>query len=308
MIPRNSIEGARTGGQAVEDARSIRDRVDACLERMIEGSEAMPANLAAAMRHALLAPSKRLRPVLLYMIADPDPDLEGAALTLGCAVEMVHTASLVLDDLPCMDDARMRRERPCSHVAFGQATAILSAIALLSRAFGVISELEIPAAARTRLAAILSDAVGQNGLVAGQEIDINGRASLVGEHEIENLNWLKTGTLFVASAEMGAVLADMPEDRIDHVRRFARHLGLAFQTADDLLDKSADPKLIGKDVNKDEGKATLVSIFGARQARLTCEEHLAAADAALISSGVNSAPIQALIAKYFKSKLASDAG
>jgi geranylgeranyl diphosphate synthase type II len=230
MIPRNSIEGARTGGQAVEDARSIRDRVDACLERMIEGSEAMPANLAAAMRHALLAPSKRLRPVLLYMIADPDPDLEGAALTLGCAVEMVHTASLVLDDLPCMDDARMRRERPSSHVAFGQATAILSAIALLSRAFGVISELEIPAAARTRLAAILSDAVGQNGLVAGQEIDINGRASLV------------------------------------------------------------------------------VSIFGARQARLTCEEHLAAADAALISSGVNSAPIQALIAKYFKSKLASDAG
>src|SRR5690606_20124978 len=254
MIPRNSIEGARTGGQAVEDARSIRDRVDACLERMIEGSEAMPAHLAAAMRHALLAPSKRLRPVLLYMIADPDPDLEEAALTLGCAVEMVHTASLVLDDLPCMDDARMRRERPSSHVAFGQATAILSAIALLSRAFGVISELEIPAAARTRLAAILSDAVGQNGRVAGQEIDINGRASLVGEHEIENLNWLKTGTLFVASAEMGAVLADMPEDRIDHVRRFARHLGLAFQTADDLLDKSADPKLIGKDVNKDEGK------------------------------------------------------
>jgi geranylgeranyl diphosphate synthase type II len=308
MIPRNSIDAMHSGHQALEDARIIRERVETCLERMIEGSDAFPTNLAAAMKHALLAPSKRLRPVLLYMIADPDPGMEEAAVVLGCAVEMVHTASLILDDLPCMDDASMRRERPSSHVAFGQATAILSAIALLSRAFGVISELDIPASIRTRVAAILSDAVGHNGLVAGQEIDINGRAGLVGEKEIENLNWLKTGTLFVASAEMGAVLADMPDDRIAHIRKFARHLGLAFQTADDLLDKSTDPLAIGKDVNKDEGKATLVSIFGARQARLTCEEHLAVADAALLASGVNAAPIQALVAKYLKSKLVSDAG
>lgn len=308
MIPRNSIDAVHSGLQALEEARTIRERVESSLERLIEGSDTIPTNLAAAMKHALLAPSKRLRPVILYMIADPDPAMEEAALGLGGAVEMVHTASLILDDLPCMDDASMRRERPSSHVAFGQATAILSAIALLSRAFGVISELDIPAATRTRLAAILSDAVGHNGLVAGQEIDLNGRAGLVGEQEIENLNWLKTGTLFVASAEMGAVLADMPDDRIAHVRKFARHLGLAFQTADDLLDKSTDPLAIGKDVNKDEGKATLVSIFGARQARLTCEEHLAVADAALIASGVNAAPIQALIAKYLKSKLISDGG
>lgn len=308
MIPTNSIDEVKTGLQPVEDARAIRERVEICLERMIDGSDAIPANLAAAMKHALLAPSKRLRPVLLYMIADPAPEFQDAALTVGCAVELVHTASLILDDLPCMDDASIRRERPTSHVVFGQATAILSAIALLSRAFGVISELDIPAATRTRLAAILSEAIGHKGLVAGQEIDINGRASLIGEQEIENLNWLKTGTLFVAAAEMGAVLAGLSDNRIEHIRRFARHLGLAFQTADDLLDKSADPKAIGKDVNKDEGKATLVSIFGARRARLTCEDHLAVADAALLASGINAGPIQALVAKYLKSKLVTDAG
>src|SRR5690606_30425812 len=126
-----------------------------------------------------------------------------------------------------------RRDRPTTHIAFGQATAILSAIALLTRAFGVIAELDIPASKRARLASILSSAVGHKGLVAGQEIDLNGRSTLVGAAEVENLNWLKTGTLFVASAEMGAVFRGMRAESILEVRCFARHLGLAFQTADD---------------------------------------------------------------------------
>lgn len=291
---------------ALERAAGIREQLEMRLRKSLAETGSAPPNLRAAMEHALLAPSKRIRPVLLYMIADPGPESVDDALDLGCAVEMVHTASLILDDLPCMDDAHLRRERPTTHIAFGQATAILSAIAMLTRAFGIIAELDIPAETRTRLANVLSEAVGYNGLVAGQEIDINGRSELVGEAQIENLNWLKTGTLFVAAAEMGAILRGLPEDRIEKVRHFARHLGLAFQTADDLLDTSASAADIGKDVHKDGDKATLVSMFGAKRARMTCDQHLAEADAALAESGVARSQIDALVSRYFKAR-ASDA-
>lgn len=308
MIPTDRHKEAPTPHAANDAAMGVRERVEARLARTVIGSAAVPANLRAAMEYALLAPSKRMRPVLLYLVAEPRPDQEEAALDLGCAVEMVHTASLILDDLPSMDDAQVRRDRPATHIAYGEATAILGAIALLTRAFGVIAELDAPPAIRSRLGAVLSEAAGQNGLVAGQEIDLNGRAGLVGEEQIENLNWLKTGTLFVAAAEMGAILRGLPEARIEAVRRFARHLGLAFQTADDLLDKLADPKDIGKDVLKDGDKATLVSLFGARRARLTCEQHLEAAEAALYESGVTAAPIQALVAKFLKTKIGAYEG
>jgi geranylgeranyl diphosphate synthase type II len=282
------------------DPHDIRLAIEQRLARLLAGTSAVPPNLQGAVRHASLAPSKRVRPVLLVLVAAPGRHLEETVLDLGCAVEMVHTASLILDDLPCMDDAQMRREQPTTHIAFGQATAILSAIALLTRAFGIIAELEaIAPETRTRLAKVLSDAVGWDGLVAGQEIDINGRASLLGAEQVENLNWLKTGVLFVAAAEMGAIVAGLDEVRIEAVRRFARHFGLAFQTADDLLDGSASPSQIGKDVAKDGDKATLVSLFGASHARLTCQEHLAHADAALLASGVRPAPVRAMMSRLF---------
>ena len=288
------------------DPAGVRLAIETRLADLLAGHPGVPENLQGAVRHASLARSKRVRPVLLVLIANPESDIAEAVLDIGCAVEMVHTASLILDDLPCMDDAQMRRERPTTHIAFGQATAILGAIALLTRAFGVIAALEgVPAETRTRLGAVLSDAVGWNGLVAGQEIDINGRASLLGAEQVENLNWLKTGILFVAAAEMGAILAGLDETRIGAVRRFARHFGLAFQTADDLLDQSASAAQIGKDTAKDGDKATLVSLFGAAQARLTCQEHLAQADAALVASGVNEAPVRALMAQLFDTRQAN---
>lgn len=308
MIPTDRSKAAQVPRAAHDVALGVRERVEARLAQTLIGASTVPANLRAAMEYALLAPSKRMRPVLLYMIAEPAPEQEETALDLGCAVEMVHTASLILDDLPSMDDAQVRRDRPATHIAYGEATAILGAIALLTRAFGVIAEIDAPAAIRTRLAAVLADAAGQNGLVAGQEIDLNGRAGLVGEEQIEHLNWLKTGTLFVAAAEMGAILRGLPEAKIEAVRRFARHLGLAFQTADDLLDKLADPKDIGKDVLKDGDKATLVSLFGARRARMTCEQHLEAAEAALCESGVTAAPIEALVDRFLKTKIGAYEG
>jgi geranylgeranyl diphosphate synthase type II len=289
----------------LSDPSGVRLAVEHRLAELLSAGSDVPANLQGAVRHASLAPSKRVRPVLLVLVAAPEPALEQAALDLGCAVEMVHTASLVLDDLPCMDDAQMRRERPTTHVAFGQATAILSAIALLTRAFGIIAGLDrVSAETRTRLSSVLSNAVGWDGLVAGQEIDINGRAGLLGADHVEHLNWLKTGVLFVAAAEMGAILAGMEDARVEAVRQFARHFGLAFQTADDLLDRTASAAQIGKDVGKDADKATLVSLFGASHARLTCQEHLARADAALVASGVDGAPVRMLMARLFDTRQA----
>ena len=292
-----------SGAARAYDIASIRTRLEAKLVELLD-TGSTPANLRNAMDHALLAPSKRLRPILLYLISEPDGRFAEAALRLGAAVEMVHTASLILDDLPCMDDADVRRERPTTHKAFGQATAILAAIGLLTRAFGIIAELpDVAPATRARLAAVLATASGHQGLVAGQEIDLNARDTLVDHEQIENLNWLKTGSLFVAAAEMGAILRDMPGNGVEHVRRFARHLGLAFQTADDLLDLTANASEIGKDTGKDRDKATLVSLFGARRARMTCHEHLQAAERALSDSGVSMGPIQAVVDTYLRAKI-----
>lgn len=297
-----SIEFSSGTGR-VHDIAMIRARLEAKLVELLD-TGSTPANLRSAMDHALLAPSKRLRPILLYLISEPDHRFAEAALSLGAAVEMVHTASLILDDLPCMDDADLRRQRPTTHKAFGEATAILAAIGLLTRAFGIIAELpEVAPATRTRLASVLATASGHQGLVAGQEIDLNARDTLVDHEQIENLNWLKTGSLFVAAAEMGAILRGMPGDGVEHVRRFARHLGLAFQTADDLLDRTTNSAEIGKDTLKDGDKATLVSLFGARRARMTCHEHLRVAEGALLDSGVSMAPIQAVMDTYLRAKI-----
>lgn len=297
------VEASRDMQDDLTEPGAIRAAVEHRLATLIDLQPSVPGNLHAAARHALLGQSKRVRPVLLFTIAAPRDTQVGPVLDAGCAVEMVHTASLILDDLPCMDDAKMRRQRPTTHVAFGQSTAILTAIALLTRAFGIIAALDgVPDSTRSRLASILSDAVGWDGLVAGQEIDINGRAALQGAEQIEHLNWLKTGVLFVAAAEMGAILRGLDNERLDAVRNFARHFGLAFQTADDLLDRTGSAEEAGKDVGKDDGKATLVSLFGASHARLTCQQHLAHAEEALNDSGINAAPVRALMMRLFDAR------
>lgn len=299
----------RSGGQSMTQqagtlsmpAGDLRGLIEAHLEQLLAGAAGAPPHLHAAMRHALIAPSKRVRPLLAYLVAEPGPDLHRAALDLGAAVEMVHTASLILDDLPCMDDAQMRRQRPTTHVVFGQATAILAAIALLNRAFGILAELEpVPAPVKVRLAEILSHAIGWHGLVAGQELDVNARRELSNPADVEHLNWLKTGVLFVAVAEMSAVMAGFDDRRIEAVSRFARHLGLAFQTADDLIDRSASAAEAGKDVGKDAAKPTLVTLLGSENAKLSCEQHLRLADSALIESGVSPEPLRALVKKIFE--------
>jgi geranylgeranyl diphosphate synthase, type II len=283
------------------DLAAIRQSIENQLALEMATPSHAPERLRDAMSHALLAPSKRVRPLVLYLMTEPTGPLIEPALMVGMAIEMVHTSSLVLDDLPSMDDAKMRRQRPTTHVAFGEATAILGAISLLTRAFSIIARLDdVPPQLRTRLVSVLSEAVGWNGLSAGQELDIHGNGSPSEHHHIENLNWLKTGVLFEATAEMGAILGGRNEAQISASRRFAKHFGLAYQTLDDLLDNSGSSTELGKDVNKDEGKSNLVRHFGPRRAQLSCQSYLALADEALIESGVAPQPMRKLITQLFK--------
>jgi ABC-type multidrug transport system ATPase subunit/geranylgeranyl pyrophosphate synthase len=289
-------EADPNSGGVLMDAGDIRAAIEERLPKLMEFDSTVPANLRDALRHAVMGRSKRVRPTLLYLIAEPGDAARDTVLDAGCALEMVHTASLIIDDLPCMDDAMLRRQRPTTHVAFGQPTAILSAIALLTQAFGIIAGLDgVSAATRNRLACILSEAVGWNGLVAGQEIDINNRAELGNAEQVEQLNWLKTGVLFTASARMGGILRGLDGERLEAVGQFARHFGLAFQTADDLIDRTDSVEQAGKDVGKDDDKATLVSLLGADHARMTCQQHIARAEQALVASGINAAPLKALM-------------
>ncbi len=251
------------------------------------------------MNYALLGPSKRVRPVVVHLIA-AGMAINPVALQVGAAVEMVHTASLILDDLPCMDDAAMRRQRPATHRVYGEATAILASIALLSRAFGILAGLESEASeTRLRLVAILENAVGWNGLVAGQELDILGNVD--GDRaSAEHLNWLKTGVLFCAAAEMGGILRGLGDAELGHVREFAQELGHAFQMADDLVDRTVTERDAGKDVGKDRNKTNVVSLLGIEASRQACIEHLARADNALVLSGIDPTPFRALVAMHFK--------
>lgn len=259
-----------------------RDLVEKRLAHHVETWASRSGQLSAAAGHALLAPSKRARPVLLCLFAADGDEIPQPAVDAGCAVEMVHTASLILDDLPCMDNAVLRRRRAATHLAFGQTTAILAAISLLSKGFELLGGLPATSGeTRARLCQVLSDAVGFAGLSAGQDVDINDRWAFETAEQIEQLNWLKTGILFQASAEMGSLLRGLDGDDLAAVRQFARHLGQAFQTADDLLDRTAGAEEAGKDVGKDRGFPTIVSLVGEARARAECAEHILQAQSAL---------------------------
>jgi geranylgeranyl diphosphate synthase type II len=263
---------------------ALRVRVDARLTALTAHAD---GRLGEAVRYALLAPAKRLRPILCALSARAFGGDDALAIDPGCAVEMVHTASLVLDDLPCMDDALLRRGRPAAHVVFGEDTAILAAVALLNEAFAVAGRAPgLPADHRLRLLGRLTGAVGFNGLVAGQHRDLREGAPERTVQGLASLNHQKTGVLFVTAAETGACLAGAGPREIDAVGRFAAHLGQAFQIRDDLIDARLLAEDAGKDCGKDAGKTTLVSLVGHERARAALEAELELAREALFEVGV----------------------
>ena len=284
-----------------------RQAVDRRLSELAPEQTGPAAALADCARYALLAPGKRLRPLLTLAASAQFGADPLCALDTACAFEMVHAASLILDDLPCMDDAALRRGRPTAHLAYGQDVAILAAVALLGRAFGVIAGTTAMAAEdRAAMAVRLSDAVGFDGLTAGQTRDLRERAAVTHSAALDRLNHQKTGVLFALAAEAGARCAGADPRAAEAASTFGACFGAAFQVQDDLLDVEGEAASVGKDVGQDSGKPTFVSLLGAEGARRRIAEELEAGAAALRAHGPPG-PLDRLAAAAFGERVPAHA-
>ena len=256
------------------------------LEQLLPHECATPKTLREAMAYSLLAPGKRLRPLLTILTSTHLGRRDLVALDAACAIEMVHAASLILDDLPAMDDASVRRGKPTVHRAFGEHIAILSSVALLNHAFSILAtHAHVPAETRTDLVRVVTAAIGTEGLIGGQVLDLNLRSNPTGDGEIGKINGLKTAALFSAATETGALIAGVNGETLKTVQQFALELGSAFQIADDLLDDPTYAGMTGKDTGKDFNKPTIPSTLGSADARRLLHTHLDAARRCLDATG-----------------------
>jgi geranylgeranyl diphosphate synthase type II len=237
-----------------------------------------------SMAYTLLAPSKRVRPVLTMLCTELSGGRRERALPAAAAIEMIHASSLILDDLPSMDDAALRRGLATNHTVFGEAIAILAAFALLNHAFGTVAKSYDPELA-SRMAILLAEAIGPDGLIGGQAADLLATDQTIGFEMLERIHRGKTGALFVAAAACGAVAAGAPPDTLGSLNAYAKNLGLAFQIVDDLLDVEGDPTETGKAVRSDARKTTFVSFSGVAGARQLARELCDTADQALAPFG-----------------------
>lgn len=249
-----------------------RNRIDAALaEYFTLGDEFPQARLAEAMRYSLLAGGKRIRPILVLefcRIAGGDVE---AALPVACAIEMLHTYSLIHDDLPCMDNDALRRGRPTNHVVYGECTAVLAGDTLQAEAFGTILRCDLPADRKAACAEILAGAVGLDGMCGGQYLDMSWEGRKLSEQELTEINSRKTGALLVAACQMGVAAAGGSRLMLDTAGHFGAALGMAFQIRDDMLDVLSTAEELGKPIGSDsqENKNTYMVLMGEEGCRQT---------------------------------------
>ena len=262
---------------------SYRAAVDDHLGGLFADAKDKPyRRLQEAMRYSLLAGGKRVRPVMTLAFCDMLGGQWRAALPFACALELVHTYSLIHDDLPCMDDDDLRRGRPTCHKVYGETMAVLAGDALQGEAFGLIAAAPaMTAQQRIDAVAVLSAACGGGGMVAGQVLDVDHLAQ--SEADLRLLHRLKTGAMLQAAAELGCVAAGADDGLRQRARDYGCHIGLAFQVRDDVLDVVADQEELGKPIGSDraEGKRTFVDLLGLEACQALVAEETAKAKAAL---------------------------
>ena len=256
-------------------------RVTAEIARLVPSGS---SSVERSMVYTALAPSKQVRAVLVLLCAELCGGEGGRAVPAAAAIELVHASSLILDDLPSMDDAPLRRGQRANHLEFGEATAILAAFGLLNLAYGALARsYEPPLAAR--MSSLLSDAVGPSGLIGGQDLDLRATDRDITFEMLERIHRGKTGALFVAAAGCGALTAGAAAEPVAALGAYAKNLGLAFQIVDDLLDVTGQTADTGKAVRADARKTTFVSFSGVDGARQLAEELCETANRALTSFG-----------------------
>jgi len=305
-MPSCSVSGADTSGADVIAALDrVRGFIDPRLDEALEFTPEAAPRLVEAMRYAVLAPGKRLRPALALWASDACGGGWEAAVAPAVAVELIHAYSLVHDDLPAMDDDDLRRGRPTCHRAFDEATAILCGDALQARAFEVLAR-GLPSAVAGQACAVLATATGAEALVGGQQDDLAAERGWLAELAtappaarlawMERVNRRKTGALFLAALELGGLAAGASADRLVALRAFGRAFGEAFQIADDLLDAEGSEAAVGKRVGKDagRGKLTFPTVLGVDDARTRAERLAAEAAAAAASLGPAAEPLVGL--------------
>ena len=275
-----------------------RQLVEQALAGQLEGLGEIPGRLLEAMEYSLLAEGKRLRPALLLMACDMAGGDVRTALPFACALEMIHTYSLIHDDLPAMDNDDLRRGRPTSHKAFGEDVAILAGDGLLSAAM----ELMLRAACAmgdlrgARAAHAIARRAGITGMVAGQFVDVTEEGTAPTVEKVSYIHAHKTADLLTAPMEAGLLLADAPDEQVRAGVSYGYHLGMAFQMVDDLLDVEGDAATLGKNTGMDAalGKLTWVALRGVQDARKDAEEHIRLACLALEGFGPAGAPLRDL--------------
>jgi geranylgeranyl diphosphate synthase type II len=258
--------------------------IERTLHRMVPPETENPATIHKAMRYSLFAGGKRIRPLLAIAaanaVADASPGIESAA----CSLELIHTYSLIHDDLPALDNDDLRRGRPTCHKVFGDAMAILAGDALLTLAFEVLSKLDTTAERRIQLVHELSTASGTvGGMIGGQVNDIEGEGKFPTGHLLESIHRAKTGALLRASLRMGAIYAGADAHELAALTRFGEHIGLAFQIVDDVLDVEQSSEQLGKTAGKDaaQKKITFPAVYGIERSREMAEQERLAAHVAL---------------------------
>lgn len=252
----------------IQEGAELTDRA---LEELIPSVETVPASIHGAMRHSVFAGGKRLRPVLVMQAGITIAGRLPAGIErLGAALEMLHTYSLIHDDLPALDNDDLRRGKPTCHVAFGEAIAILAGDALQTRAFEVLAGLDCPPAATVQIIGLVANAIGTvEGMIGGQVLDIESERLKPTPERVEAIHRAKTGALIRVSVVAGGVYAGATPEDVERLDRFGRKAGLAFQIVDDVLDLTVDSEHLGKTAGKDQAteKATWPAVYGIEQSQ-----------------------------------------
>jgi geranylgeranyl diphosphate synthase type II len=276
--------------------------VEEALERYLPGEDNIPSDIYKAIRYSVFNGGKRIRPILCLAAADVVGGDLGVTIPVACALELIHSYSLIHDDLPAMDDDDFRRGKPTCHKVFGEDIAILAGDALLTEAFVLLSRTEkVRLSAEKRIAVIqeIAQAAGIDGMVGGQALDVLSEKFASDEKTLREIHRRKTGALIAAAVKSGAIISNAPKEKIQALAEYGINVGLAFQIADDILNVEGDRELMGKETGSDaaRGKLTYPSLMGLEKAKEKLTKYIDAAEVSLSGFDERARPL-ILIARY----------